>query len=113
MDELFKKKRNFHPELFLSTETISEEAAENDGRPILAENVDEAVPAEAKSTCKRKLKIVKSRMIKEVTTLEALRLDRKEYYTEKFKLEKDKIEQIKKRNVFLEQQDQLLQEKKR
>nr|CAI5848813.1 unnamed protein product [Callosobruchus analis] len=92
-------------------QTVSEEAAEALG-PVPADKVVDEVPEEVKSTGKLKLQIIKSRVMKKkITTLEAMRLDRKEYYTEKLKLEKEKIDQIKKRNALLEQQNQLLQEK--
>nr|CAI5834821.1 unnamed protein product [Callosobruchus analis] len=70
--------------ILLSTETVSEEAAEELGPVSCRQKV--------KSTGKRKLQIIKSRVMKKKKhNLEAMRLDRKEYYTEKLKLEKKKL----------------------
>lgn len=109
MDQLFKHKKNVHPEILLSSEDIHE--------PINNDNDLYSCEVESPSTSKgethnaivsSKKEENKKNLRKKISTIEKIRQDRLNYQQNKLEIEKEKLQLLKTRNELIEARNEIL-----
>lgn len=119
MDKIFQKKRNVHPEILLSSETIT---PTTEIRQIVAPAVLPSTSSEnlgdtiEMNTPKKRRNLLANRH----RLLESIRQDKREYQKarleiarERIQIEKQKLEEMKKRNQLIEERNRLYREAKK
>lgn len=106
MEDIYGKKKNVHPEILLGSEDVdmqelcpAEETVESESleKNVSPEKVTPSVTPKVKKVTKRR-----------PLTIEKMRFDRKAFYDEKLKLDREKLIEMKRRNNLIEERNAIL-----
>lgn len=116
MDKIFEKKKSMNPELLLSNEDIHVINTNPEVQQVTTQASNSVTDAQdvSERECEgNDTNFQKNRNTRKIkkTTAQLIREDHKQYYCERLKLEREKINEIKRRNDLIEQRNTILKEK--
>ena len=113
MGDIFGRKKSIHPELLLSSETLNEtlhvtepqiEIVYDKSPGETSELLTDTLRVKIKEFTSRKSEIAE----KQMSVFEKMQIDRKHYYDERLEIEKQKLEEIKKRNKLIQERNEIM-----
>ena len=113
MGDIFGRKKSIHPELLLSSETLNEtlhvtepqiEIVYDKSPGETSEMLTDTPSVKIKKFTSRKSEIAKRKR----SVLENMQIHKKHYYDQRLEIEKQKLEEIKKRNKLIQERNEIM-----